>query len=134
MARDAGVVRSTVVVLAVILLASACQSQTARSRRETRQPVALATPSAAVVIEVFGTHGLRFQGSYGELGRPTPVAGDVPKTLTFRTGLGFSVALQKRGQGGELGLRVIVDGKVVSQSTTSKEYGVVTYLHRIPAK
>jgi hypothetical protein len=86
------------------------------------------------VIEVFGTQGLRFEGSYGELGQSKPIAGDVPRTLTFRTGVGFSVALQKRTRAGELGLRVMVDGKVASQSTTTKEYGVVTYTHRLPGK
>lgn len=126
--------RTAVLLLAVVLLASGCQGPIARNRREGRRPVALATPSSAVVIEVFGTQGLRFEGSYGEFGQSTAVAGEVPRTLTFRTGLGFSVALQKRTQAGELGLRVIVDGKVVSQSATTKAYGVVTYVHRMSAK
>ena len=126
--------RSAVLLLAVILLASACQNPIVRGRRQVRQPVAVATPSSAVVIEVVGTQGLRFEGSYGELGQPKQLAGDVQRTLTFRTGVGFSIAFQKRTQQGELGLKVMVDGKTVHQSTTTKEYGVVTYTHRLPGK
>jgi len=126
--------RSGVLLLAVILLTSACQSPMVRSRRQGTQPVAVATPSSAVVIEVVGTQGLRFEGSYGELGQPKPLAGDVPRTLTFRTGVGFSVAFQKRTQPGELGIKVMVDGKTVHESTTTKEHGVVTYTHRLPGK
>jgi hypothetical protein len=125
---------SGVLLLAVILLASACQTPMVRSRRQVSQPVVVATPSSAVIIEVVGTQGLRFDGSYGELGQPKQLAGDVPRTLTFRTGVGFSVAFQKRTQPGELGIKVMVDGKTVHESTTTKEYGVVTYTHRLPGK
>jgi hypothetical protein len=126
--------RSGALLLAVVLLASACQNPIVRTRRSTAPPRPLATPSSAVVIEVVGTEGLHFEGSYGELGSPKPLSGDVPRTLTFRTGVGFSVAFQKRTTQGELGLKVMVDGKTLHQSTTTKDYGVVTFTYRLPGK
>ena len=126
--------RAGVLLLAVVLLASACQNPIVRSRRSSAQPAPLATPSSAVVIEITGTRGLRFEGSYGELGAPKQLAGDVPRTLTFRTGVGFSAAFQKRTTQGELGIKIMVDGKTVHESTTTKDYGVVTYTHRLPGK
>jgi hypothetical protein len=128
-------VNRTALVLALIVVAvvsSACGSL----RRTTRRPdqiIVLATPVATipVVIEVFGTPGLKFGGSYGELGGPQTLEGTVPTHLTFKTLVGFSVAFQKRTQEGQLGIAITVDGKEVSRSVTVKPFGVVTYMYRI---
>ncbi len=128
------VVRLACVLLLVVALTSGCRATSSRGRGGPQAPVPAATPTAAVVIEVFGTEGLRFEGSYGELGDTKPVSGTVPARLTFKTGVGFSVALQKRTPQGELGIKITVEGKVVSEAKTVKEYGVVTYTHRLPGK
>ena len=128
------VVRLACVLLLVVALTSGCGSTSSRRRGGSQAPVALATPTADVVIEVLGTEGLRFEGSYGELGDTKPVSGTVPARLTFKTGIGFSVALQKRTPRGELAMKVTVEGRVVSETKTVKEYGVVTYTHRLPGK
>jgi len=124
-----------VLLLAAVALAgSACRGSTPQApRRDVVVP--LVTPAAIpVVIEVFGTREIRFGGAYGELGGPQSIEGTVPARLTFNTMAGFSVALQKRGSEGELGITVIVEGRQVHQSTTVKPFGVVTYTHRITPK
>jgi hypothetical protein len=123
-------------LIAVALVVSACGGYGRRTERRPDQVVVLATPVATipVVIEVFGTPGLKFGGSYGELGGPKTLEGIVPTHLTFKTFGGFSVAFQKRIQDGELGIAISVDGKEVNRSQTIKPFGVVTYMHQSTAK
>ncbi|MBI3998207.1 MAG: hypothetical protein HY355_04170, partial [Armatimonadetes bacterium] len=105
--------------------------------RRRAEPGAAPTPSLPaqnVVIEVFGTPGLRFEGSMGELGATKSVTGTVPTRLTFQTRVGFSIVLQKRTPEGELGIKVTVGDKVVNQASTKKEYGLVTYTHQPPGR
>ncbi|MBM3471184.1 MAG: hypothetical protein FJX73_10415 [Armatimonadetes bacterium] len=88
-------------------------------------------PAIPVVVEVFGTSGLRFEGSYGELGESKRAGGAVPASIAFQTVEGFSVTLQKRTDTGELGIQVTVAGKPVHRSSTTREFGLVTYTHRV---
>ncbi len=120
---------------ALALVGSACRGSAPQSQRRD-QLVPLATPATAipVVIEVFGTPGMRFGGAYGELGSPQSIEGTVPARLTFKTLTGFSVAFQKRGRAGELGITITVEGKQVHRSKTVKPLGVVTYTHPITPK
>jgi hypothetical protein len=55
----------------------------------------------------------------------------VPARLVFEYHRAFSIALQKRGPAGELGMQVTVNGKPVERVKTSKAFGVVTYKHGI---
>lgn len=92
-------------------------------------------PTSAVVVDVFGTPGLQFNGSFGELGDTKTIHGAVPTRLTLKAGSdGFRVALQKRGPDGELGITVTIDGRTVSRSSTKREFGVVTYTYRPASK
>jgi hypothetical protein len=122
--------RFVILVVAAALLGSACAAPRSRGRAV---PQAQPTPERAtfaVVIVVSGTPGLKFDGSYGELGATKPVTGTAPTQLSFQTAGGFSVSLQKRDRPGQLSMKVVVGGRVVSETSTSKEYGVVTYVHR----
>ncbi len=122
--------RFVILVVAAALLGSACAAPRSRGRAV---PQAQPTPERAtfaVVIVVSGTPGLKFEGSYGELGATKPVTGTAPTQLTFQTAGGFSVSLQKRDRPGQLSMKVVVGGRVVSETSTSKEYGVVTYVQR----
>jgi hypothetical protein len=83
------------------------------------------------VIEIFGTSGTRFGGTYGELGASQSVEGTVPTRLAFEYRGAFSIALQKRVPAGELGMQVTVNGKPVERVKTTKSFGVVTYKHGI---
>jgi hypothetical protein len=83
-----------------------------------------------VVIEVIGTQGVRFGGSYGAPTDLKSIESTVPARLTFNTLAQFSVALQKRGTAGELGIIIMVNGREVNRATTVKPFGVVTYVHR----
>lgn len=130
-------IRLAIVLVAVVIAGSACSGAGLPGRR-TREPAAPAQapphPVTSVTIEVFGTPGLRFEGSYGELGDTKSVGGTVPARLTFDTAVGFTVALQKRSNEGELGIKVTVAGRVVNQVSTRKEYGLVTYTQRVPTR
>ncbi len=122
--------RLTILVVVAVLIGSACAGPRSRGRTV---PQAQPTPERAtfaVVVVVSGSPGLNFEGSYGELGATKPVTGRVPTQLSFQTVGGFSVALQKRGRPGQLSMKVVVGGRVVNEASTSKEYGVVTYVHR----
>ncbi|MBI3997870.1 MAG: hypothetical protein HY355_02475, partial [Armatimonadetes bacterium] len=60
--------RIILLIAAVALAASACQSPSFRRRAEPGAAPTPSLPAQNVVIEVFGTPGLRFEGSMGELG------------------------------------------------------------------
>lgn len=119
-------------LLLVTLIVSACGTRSSRTRDRQDALVQLPTPGPAstVVVEVFGTSGLRFGGSYGELGQPKSFEGTIPARLTFEHREGFSIALQKRTTDGELGIQITVDGRPVNRVTTSRPFGVVTYTQR----
>ena len=122
--------RFVILVVAAALVGSACAGPRSRGRAV---PQAQPTPERAtfaVVVVVSGTSGLKFEGSYGELGATKQVTGTAPTQLSFQTAGGFSVSLQKRDRPGQLNMKVVVGGRVVSEASTSKEYGVVTYVHR----
>jgi hypothetical protein len=121
-----------VLVLLCSLIVSACGTRPARPLGREGGLVSLPTPPPAstVVVEVFGTTGLRFGGSYGELGQPKAYEGAVPARLTFEHRTGFSIALQKRATDGELGIQITVDGRPLNRITTTRPFGVVTYTYR----
>lgn len=125
-------------LIAILVAATAGCGTTAFRRRGGGQglliPMATPGPSTSIVVEVFGTQGIRFGGSFGELGATKNVEGTVPSSLTLKSATGFYVALQKRGPEGELGIRVSVDGRHVKQSSTTRQFGVVTFTYRAAQK
>ncbi len=129
------ILRLTVLFLALVMLGSGCSGPIGRRRLDpgTQQGTA-PVATTPVTIEVFGTPGLRFEGSYGALGETQPVAGTVPTKLTLQSSVGFTVALQKAARDGELGIKVIVNGRLVKQSSTRKVLGLVAYTHRSAVK
>ncbi|MGH2374761.1 MAG: hypothetical protein ACRDIC_15000 [bacterium] len=126
--------RLTVLMLALTVLGSACRGPVGRRGPDPAPQGTAPVATTPVTIEVFGTPGLQFEGSYGALGETQPVSGTVPTRLTLRSAVGFTVALQKRARDGELGIKVIVGGRVVSQSSTKKVLGLVAYTHRSTVK
>lgn len=104
-----------------------------RSNIEPLIPQPSPRPAVPVVVEVFGTAGTKFEGSYGELGEAKRAGGAVPARIAFETVEGFSVTLQKRTDAGELGIQVTVGGRQVHRSSTTREFGLVTYTHRTPS-
>jgi len=82
------------------------------------------------IIEVSGTSGLQFSGSYmsvtsGGQSTSRSVDGIVPAQYSI-SGYIVSCAFQKKSEGGTLKVRILKDGKVVSYSETSATYGVVS--------
>lgn len=88
--------------------------------------LAQASPHA-VEIQVEGTPGLSFSGSYGDAGSQKTVDGTVPETYTIEELEGgiVSAVFQKRGREGELMVKIVKDGRVVQSESTTAEYGVV---------
>lgn len=124
-----------VVLVGVIAATASCRAPGRRGGSiEPLIPQPSPRPAMPVVIEVFGTSGLRFEGSYGELGESKRAGGAVPARIAFQTVAGFSVTLQKRTDAGELGIQVTVAGKPVHRSSTTREFGLVTYTHRAPSQ
>lgn len=124
------------VVLVVVIAATAsCRAPGRRGGSiEPLIPQPSPRPAMPVVVEVFGTAGLKFEGSYGELGESKRAGGAVPTRIAFQTVSGFSVTLQKTTDKGELGIQVTVAGKPVHRSSTTREFGLVTYTHRVPSQ
>jgi len=81
-------------------------------------------------IEVSGTAGLKFSGSYlvvsGD-GSSTghSVDGTVPASYTVKGSIA-SVVFQKQSEAGSFTVQISKGGKVIKESTTSAAYGVVT--------
>jgi hypothetical protein len=121
------------ILMAVAILVSSCGGVRTRTLGQPGPPVPIATSAVTspIVIEVFGTQGIPFGGSYGDLGESKTVEGTIPARLAFNSVSAFAVALQKRGKDGELGIRVIVEGSEVKRVSTTKPFGVVVYQHRI---
>ena len=81
-------------------------------------------------ISVTGSNGLRFHGSYMAVANDgssnsQSVEGTVPATYTVN-GKIVSTTFQKKGEGGELTVRISRDGAVVKEATTSAAYGVAS--------
>ncbi|MDI6773597.1 MAG: hypothetical protein QME77_13575 [bacterium] len=124
-----------VVLAGVIAATASCREPGRRGGSiEPLIPQPSPRPAMPVVIEVFGTSGLQFEGSYGELGETKRAGGAVPARIAFQAVEGFSVTLQKRSDTGELGIQVTVAGKPVHRSSTKREFGLVTYTHRLPSQ
>ncbi len=124
-----------VVLVGVIAATASCRAPGRRGGSiEPLIPQPSPRPAVPVVIEVYGTSGLRFEGSYGELGESKRVTGVVPSRLAFNTVQAFSVTMQKRMDKGELGIQVMVGDRVVHRSSTTREFGLVTYTHRVPSQ
>lgn len=81
-------------------------------------------------IEVSGTAGLEFSGSYGAVtsdGQSTSksVDGVVPAEYSV-SGTIISCVFQKQVEAGTLKVEILKSGQVVAESDTSADYGVVS--------
>jgi hypothetical protein len=124
-----------VVLVGVIAATASCRAPSRRGGSiEPLIPQPSPRPAMPVVVEVFGTAGLQFEGSYVELGESKRAGGAVPARIALQTTEGFSVTLQKRTDAGELGIQVTVGGRQVHRSSTTREFGLVTYTHRVPSQ
>lgn len=128
-ARTVTRVPAAAVVLVAAVLGTACLGSAPARRPAAGPPIAMPSPGrpVAVTIEVFGTTGTRFGGSYGDYTAPRTVEGTVPARFTFEARQGFTVALQKRAAAGELGMEITVDGRRVKRVATTRPYGALTH-------
>ncbi len=81
-------------------------------------------------IKVSGTSGLEYSGHYmtvtaGRISTSKMVEGKVPDQYAV-SGSIVSCTVQKKTQGGVLGVQIIKDGKVVSTSETTVPFGSVS--------
>jgi hypothetical protein len=92
--------------------------------------VGLGMADSEYTIEVEGTHGTNFSGGIMEVraggsNRQQSVDGTVPTRYTAYGNI-VSVSFQKKDVPGTLRVRILRDGKVIEQSSTSAAYGMVS--------
>ena len=127
--------KAPLVVLAVLLIVwGVLQLRSWRVQRELGSPRS-SSPVAAVFrgdqdysISVTGSKGLTFHGSYMAVAADgssssQSVEGTVPANYTVN-GKIVSTTFQKKGEDGNLTVRISRDGAVVKEATTSAAYGV----------
>jgi hypothetical protein len=86
---------------------------------------------AALVIEVSGTPGLGFEGSYGTAPATKTVEGRVPASYAVETAVALAVNLRKASEDGELTVRVLRGDREVARQTTTAPYGSVLLVYRV---
>lgn len=93
----------------------------------TNLPTVKASPYK-VEIQVRGTSGLEFSGSYGDTGGQKSVDGTVPETYTIEDPEGniVSCTFQKQQTSGTLTVKLVKDGEEKKSKSTTAEYGVVS--------
>ena len=91
-------------------------------------------PADSVVIRVYGTQGLPFEGSYGTmLGGQKMLKGELgPQPTEYEVPVGFGegyASFRKSAVEGQLRAEILVNGQVIKQRKTDAEYGVVTMFY-----
>jgi len=86
---------------------------------------------AALVIEVSGTPGLGFEGSFGTAPATKNVEGRVPARYMVETAVAVAVNLRKATEDGELTVRVLRGEREVARQSTTAPYGSVLLVYRV---
>jgi hypothetical protein len=86
---------------------------------------------AALVIEVSGTPGLGFEGSFGTAPATKNVEGRVPARYAVVTAVAVAVNLRKASEDGELTVRVLRGEHEVARQSTTAPYGSVLVVYRV---
>lgn len=86
---------------------------------------------AALVIEVSGTPGLGFEGSYGTAPATKTVEGRVPASYSVETAVAVAVSLRKASEDGELTVRILREDREMARQTTTAPYGSVLLVYRV---
>jgi hypothetical protein len=111
--------------LAAALLCSGCMTAFVPEHQE-------APPApAALVIEVSGTPGLGFEGSFGTAPATKAVEGQVPARYAVETAVALAVNLRKAAEDGELTVRVLRGDREVARQSTTAPYGSVLLVYRV---
>ena len=106
-------------------LCSGCMTAFVPEHQET--PPAPAT----LVIEVSGTPGLGFEGSYGTAPATKTVEGRVPASYSVETAVAVAVNLRKASEDGELTVRILREDREMARQTTTAPYGSVLLVYRV---
>ncbi|HET8679833.1 MAG TPA: hypothetical protein VFM39_06905 [bacterium] len=83
-----------------------------------------------VTLQVEGTPGLAFEGSYGTPQSTTATRGTVPAQYRVKTAVAVAANFTKSAADGELVVRIIVDGQELQQRSTTAPFGSVVVLQR----
>lgn len=91
-------------------------------------------PADSVVIRVYGTQGLPFEGSYATiLGGQKRVEGELgPQPIEYEVPVGFGdgfASFRKGAMEGELRAEILVNGQVIKKRRTEAEDGLVTMFY-----
>lgn len=109
-------------VLFLLLLAVAgaagCSSRSAA-------PPSVQEVARSVRLEIDGTPGLRFEGTFGEPPQAKTITGAIPASFSLEMRRGVFVRVQKAVQGGKLTVRLLINGVEVASGATTKPFGLV---------
>lgn len=86
---------------------------------------------ASLVIEVSGTPGLGFEGSFGTPPATKTIEGHVPATYAVETAVAVAVNLRKASDDGELTVRILRGDREVARQTTTQPYGSILVVYRV---
>lgn len=86
---------------------------------------------AALVIEVTGTPGLGFEGSFGTAPATKTVEGRVPASYAVETAVALAVNLRKASEDGELVVRILRGDREVARQSTTAPYGSLLLVYRV---
>ncbi len=86
---------------------------------------------ASLTIEVSGTPGMGFEGSFGTAPATQSVEGHVPARYTVDTAVAVAVNLHKASEDGELTVRILRGDREVARQTTTAPYGSVLVVYRV---
>jgi hypothetical protein len=78
-----------------------------------------------VRVEIGGTPGVRFEGTFGELPEAKAITGETPASFSLEMRRGVFVRVQKAVQGGQLTVRLLINGVEVASAVTTKPFGLV---------
>lgn len=78
-------------------------------------------------IQVNGTRGTQFTGSYGDLSGQKSVDGTIPASYQINANGGMVTAVfQKQSEGGELKVTILSGGSEIRSDSTTAAYGMVS--------
>ena len=86
---------------------------------------------ASLAIEVSGTPGMGFEGSFGIAPATQTVEGRVPARYTVETAVALAVNLRKVSEDGELTFRILRGDREVARQNTTVPYGSVLVVYRV---
>jgi hypothetical protein len=95
------------------------------SSRSAAPPPGAGEAARPVRVEIDGTPGVRFEGTFGEPPEAKTITGAIPATFSLEMRRAVFVRVQKAVQDGKLTVRLLINGAEVASGVTTKPFGLV---------